>query len=57
MEVGSAVLSILASGGPIAIAERVGAFLAIHGLEEMNNVDYILDSLLEDLNSWQDHME
>ena len=34
MEVGSAVLSILASGGPIAIAERVGAFLAIHGLEE-----------------------
>jgi len=35
MEVGSAVLSILASGGPIAIAERVGSFLALHGLDDM----------------------
>ena len=34
MEVGSAVLSILASGGPIAIAERVGAFLALHGMDD-----------------------
>ncbi len=34
MEVGSAVLSILASGGPIAIAERVGAFIALHGMEK-----------------------
>ena len=34
MEVGSAVMSILASGGPIAQAERVGAFLAIHGLNQ-----------------------
>ena len=33
MEVGSAVMSILASGGPIAQAERVGAFLALHGLD------------------------
>ena len=33
MEVGSAVMSILASGGPIAQAERVGAFLAIHGID------------------------
>ncbi|MDP6562447.1 MAG: hypothetical protein QF377_01600 [Candidatus Thalassarchaeum sp.] len=33
MEVGSAVISILASGGPIAQAERVGAFLALHGLD------------------------
>ncbi len=32
IEVGSAVMSILASGGPIAQAERVGAFLALHGL-------------------------
>ena len=32
MEVGSAGMSILASGGPIAQAERVGAFLAIHGV-------------------------
>ncbi|HJM23227.1 MAG TPA: LLM class flavin-dependent oxidoreductase, partial [Candidatus Thalassarchaeum sp.] len=32
MEVGSAVMSILASGGPIAQAERVGAFLALHGM-------------------------
>ncbi|MDP7003014.1 MAG: hypothetical protein QF911_05565 [Candidatus Thalassarchaeaceae archaeon] len=33
MDVGSAVISILASGGPIAQAERVGAFLALHGLD------------------------
>ena len=32
MEVGSAVMSILASGGPIAQAERVGSFLALHGM-------------------------
>ena len=31
MDVGSAVMSILASGGPIAQAERVGSFLALHG--------------------------
>lgn len=37
MEVGSAVLSILASGGPIAIAERVGSFLALHGLDDMED--------------------
>ena len=31
---GSAVMrSILASGGPIAQAERVGSFLALHGLD------------------------
>ena len=34
MEVGSAVMSILASGGPIAQAERVGSLLALHGLNE-----------------------
>ena len=33
MEVGSAVMSILASGGPIAQAERIGSFLALHGLD------------------------
>ena len=33
MEVGSAVMSILASGGPIAQAERVGSFLSLHGLD------------------------
>ncbi len=33
MEVGSAVMSILCSGGPIAQAERVGAFLSLHGLD------------------------
>ena len=32
MEVGSAVMSILASGGPIAQAERVGSFLNLHGI-------------------------
>jgi alkanesulfonate monooxygenase SsuD/methylene tetrahydromethanopterin reductase-like flavin-dependent oxidoreductase (luciferase family) len=34
MEVGSAVMSILASGGPIAHAERIGAFLTLHGMKE-----------------------
>ena len=33
MEVGSAVMSILASGGPIAQAERVGSFLSLDGVE------------------------
>ena len=33
MEMGSAVMSILASGGPIAQAERVGSFLSLHGLD------------------------
>ena len=33
MEVGSAVMSILASGGPIAQAERVGSFLSLHGMD------------------------
>jgi alkanesulfonate monooxygenase SsuD/methylene tetrahydromethanopterin reductase-like flavin-dependent oxidoreductase (luciferase family) len=33
MAVGSAVMSILASGGPIAQAERVGSFLALHGID------------------------
>jgi len=33
MDVGSAVMSIMASGGPIAQAERVGAFLALHGID------------------------
>ena len=34
IEVGSAVLNLLANGGPIAHAERVAAFLALHGLGE-----------------------
>ena len=37
MDVGSAVLSILASGGPIAIAERVGSFIALLGMMEEEN--------------------
>ena len=32
IEVGSAVMSILASGGPIPQAERIGSFLALHGM-------------------------
>ena len=32
MEVGSAVMSILASGGPISHAERIGSFLTLHGI-------------------------
>ncbi len=33
MEVGSAVMSILASGGPIAQAERVGSLITLHGMD------------------------
>ena len=33
IEVGSAVMSLLTHGGPVGIAERVGAFLALHGLD------------------------
>ncbi len=34
IEIGSAVVSILASGGPIAQAERVANVLSLHGLDE-----------------------
>ena len=34
IEVGRAVMSILASGGPIAQAERVGSLIALHGLKK-----------------------
>ncbi|MAH99057.1 MAG: luciferase [Euryarchaeota archaeon] len=37
MEVGSAVMSILASGGPIAQAERVCAMMALHGINPEEN--------------------
>ncbi|MFQ5749744.1 MAG: luciferase [Planctomycetota bacterium] len=33
IETGSAVMNILCNGGPIAHAERVAAFLALHGLD------------------------
>jgi len=33
IEVGSAVMNILVNGGPIAAAERVATFLALHGLD------------------------
>ena len=33
IEVGSAVISILVQGGPIAMAERVGNFCALHGID------------------------
>lgn len=33
IHVGSAILNILANGGPIAAAERIRTFLALHGLE------------------------
>jgi len=33
IEAGSAVMNILCNGGPIAAAERVAAFLALHGLD------------------------
>ena len=34
IHVGSAILNILANGGPIAAAERIRTFLALHGLDE-----------------------
>ncbi|MDP6916991.1 MAG: luciferase [SAR86 cluster bacterium] len=34
IHVGSAVMSLLTHGGPVGIAERVGAFLALHGLNK-----------------------
>ena len=34
INVGSAVMSILTHGGPIGIAERVGTFIALHGLKK-----------------------
>jgi len=34
IHVGSAVLSLLIQGGPVATAEKVGAFLALHGLDK-----------------------
>jgi len=33
IHVGSAVMSLLTHGGPVGIAERVGAFLALHGMD------------------------
>lgn len=33
IETGSAVMNILVNGGPIAAAERIAAFLALHGLD------------------------
>lgn len=35
IEVGSAVMNLLCNGGPIAHAERLAAFLALHGLDPM----------------------
>ncbi|HEX6159273.1 MAG TPA: LLM class flavin-dependent oxidoreductase [Thermoanaerobaculia bacterium] len=32
--IGSAIMNILANGGPIAAAERIKTFLALHGLDE-----------------------
>ena len=33
IETGSAVMNILVNGGPVSAAERVAAFLALHGLD------------------------
>ncbi len=33
IEVGAAIMNILCNGGPVAAAERVAAFLALHGLD------------------------
>ncbi|MBW3671147.1 MAG: LLM class flavin-dependent oxidoreductase, partial [Acidobacteria bacterium] len=34
IHIGSAILNILANGGPIAAAERIATFLSLHGLDE-----------------------
>ena len=34
INVGSAVMSLLTHGGPVGIAERVGSFFALHGLDK-----------------------
>jgi alkanesulfonate monooxygenase SsuD/methylene tetrahydromethanopterin reductase-like flavin-dependent oxidoreductase (luciferase family) len=34
IEVGSAIMNILCNGGPIAAAEKISTFLALHGLDE-----------------------
>ena len=34
ISIGSAIMNILCNGGPIAAAERVKTFLALHGLDE-----------------------
>ena len=34
INVGSAVMSLLTHGGPVGIAERVGSFLALHGIDK-----------------------
>lgn len=34
INIGSAIMNILANGGPVAAAERVRTFLALHGLDE-----------------------
>jgi len=42
IHVGSAVMSLLTHGGPVGIAERVGAFLALHGLKKNEKRNCVL---------------
>ena len=35
IEVGSAVMSLLCNGGPIGVAERIGSFCTLHGLNKL----------------------
>ena len=55
IEIGSAVISILASGGPIAQAERIANTVQF-SLCWMILGNYTSGSALVDLNSWPDHM-
>ena len=58
MEVGSAVMSILASGGPIAQAERVGSLLSPSmGLIRKSGAGSTSGSQRADLSSWPGHTE
>ena len=47
IEVGSAVMSILASGGPIPQAERIGSFLALHGMNPNGHSNIVMKQVIE----------
>ena len=53
IEIGSAVVSILASGGPIAqAAERIANLLSLHGLDERKQENFTSVSQQAALSSW-----
>ncbi len=57
MEVGSAVMCLLANGGPIAHAERIGAFSQCMAWILLKSANCTLDFHQAASNSWLDHTE